>query len=247
MASSPAHAGPPDPCLTLLEAFGRVPDPRHARGVRHPLPSILARCVVAMLSGRQNLTQIHRFGKDHPEVLAALGLRSRRSPVTTTLSSLLGLTRVGQLQEALAEWFCGLFRAARVGGAVAAVDGKASRAAGVHVLNVFALDLRAAIWQCEVGEKANEIVALRQALAKMLEKYPFLMILTGDAMFAGNPLCSEIIERGRHYLFQVKGDQKHLREKMELVFARCLARPVDPPRLTGEKKRLRGRARGVGG
>jgi len=242
-ASSAVCAGAvePDACESLIEAFRQVADPRHARGIRHPLPSVLALCVTGLLAGRQNLTQIHRYGKDYPEVLLALGFRKRRSPVPTTLSSVLGSLRVGALQEALAGWLCGLFRAARAQakGAVAAVDGKTSRAAKVHVLNVFALDLRQAVMQCAVDEKANEITALRAALPRLFAQYPFLKILTGDAMFAGNPLCSEIIQHGRHYIFQLKGDQKHLHEKLELVFARHLHRPPDAAGLTGEKKRLR--------
>ena len=252
MSPSPSHApvevSPNDPCLTLMDAFRSIPDPRHPRGIRHSLPFVLALCVVGLLSGRQNLTQIHRFGKDHREVLEALGGRRRWVPVTTTLSTVLGLLRISQLQDALASWLCGLFRSARSQAAcAAAVDGKTTRASKVHVLNVFALDMQQAIWQCEVGEKANEITALRKVVSAMFEKYPFLRILTGDAMFAGNPLCSEIIVRGRHYLFQIKEDQKHLHEKMELVFARPLSRPVEESKLTGEKKRLRGRTRGVRG
>jgi len=233
-----------DPCRSLLEAFGRIDDPRHARGTRHPLSSVLALCVVAMLSGRQNLTQIHRFGKGCPAALVALGLHKCKSPVPTTLSTLLGLVRIEQLQDALAGWICKLFRSARAqtANAVAAVDGKTSRASKVHVLNVFALDMRQAVWQCAVDKKANEITALRQSLEALFTSYPFLKILTGDALFAGNPLCSEIIAHGRHYIFQIKGDQKNLREKMELVFAPHLHREPDRSCLTGEKKRLRRRS-----
>lgn len=238
-----------DPCETLLDAFRKVPDTRHARGIRYEMCSVLALCVVAMLAGRQNLTQVHRYGKDHREVLDALGFRRRKPPVTTTLSSLLGQLRISELQDALAGWLCSLFRTIRAQAAngAAAVDGKTTRASKVHVLNVFALDMQQAIWQCAVDQKANEITALRQTVTALFEQYPFLKILTGDAMFAGNPLCSEIIEHGRHYLFQIKDDQKHLREKMELVFARHLSRPPDPAHFTGEKKRLRRRARGLRG
>lgn len=240
-APVPAEDLHPDPCDSLIEAFEKVVDPRHRRGIRHPLPSTLALCVVALLSGRQNLTQIHRFGKAHPEVLQALGFPRSKSPVPTTLSNLLGGLRVKQLQEALAHWIYGLFHSARSrrANSVAAVDGKTTRASRVHVLNVFALDMRQAIWQCQVDEKANEITVLRSVLEEMFEAYPFLKILTGDAMFAGNPLCSEIITHGRHYLFQIKEDQKHLHEKMELVFAPFLSSAPSPEYLTGEKKRLR--------
>ena len=126
--------------------------------------------------------------------------------------------------------------------ATASVDGKASRAAGVHVLNIFLHDVQQVIWQVPVEEKKNEISALKQVLSDLFETYPFLRILTGDAMFAGAPLCSDLIEHGRHYVFQIKADQKNLYEKMEIVFAAKLARASTDASLTGEKKRLRYRA-----
>ena len=110
------------------------------------------------------------------------------------------------------------------------------------MLNVFLHNVRQVIWQMPVGTKENEISALKQALAELFETYPFLQILTGDAMFAEAPLCADLIENGRHYVFQVKADQKHLYEKLDLVFAAQLDRDPAPDSVTGEKKRLRRRA-----
>lgn len=234
---------------SLLACLGRIPDARKARGVRYAQGPLLALCVVAFICGRQNLTQIHRFARDHPELLLPLGFARRRAPSVPTLSRVLGSVPVAALQGALSDWLGGLVdsvrqrRRCRVG----AVDGKTSRAAGVHVLNVFLHDVERVAWQTAVGAKANEISALRGSLRELLRAYPFLQILTGDAMFAGRPLCAELIEHGRHYVFQIKADQKDLLEKMGLVFAGRLQRAVDPARLSGEKKRrLRRRPRAMG-
>lgn len=177
---SPVPETPPDPCASLMDKFRPIPDPRSPRGIRHPLPELLALCVIALLSGAQNLTQIHRFAQANPEALEALGSKrpKRWAPVTATLSAVLGALRVSDLQMAVTEWFAEIFAQARV--TVAAVDGKTSRASGVHVLNVFATDVRQTIWQAEVDEKANEITVLRKILPELFEKYPFLQILTGD-------------------------------------------------------------------
>ena len=225
---------------SLLEAFERVVDERDPRGVRFPLASVLALVTVAFMCGRQNLSQAMRFGREHRGILRALGLGERGAPSVPTLSRVLGQVRVEDLQAAVGLWLSGLVERARRGRSVAAaVDGKTSRAAGVHVLNVFLHDLEVAVWQERVGKKHNEISALRRVLPKLFETYPFLRILTGDAMFAGNPLCSELIANGRHYLFQIKADQRDLRERLEIVFSRHLSRPPRESRLTGEKKRLR--------
>lgn len=222
----------------LLEALRLIPDVRKARGVRYPQASMLALCVVAFMCGRQNLTQVMRFGRAHKGLLKSLGFRRRRPPSVPTLSRVFSQIRVKDLQRALTHWFVILTENAAKRGrcAVAAVDGKTSRACGVHVLNVFLHDLEQVVWQVPVGEKANEISALKEALEELFDSYPFLSILTGDAMFAGEPLCGALIERGRDYVFQVKADQKHLHEKMKILFGGVLSHAAPPSAVTGEKK-----------
>jgi hypothetical protein len=195
---------------------------------------------VAFVCGCENLTQVMRFGRRHPQLLIALEFPRPRSPSVPTLSRVLGKTKGSDLQKALARWMRGLVDSGRKQKlcAVASVDGKTSRSTGIHMLNVFLHDVQQVLWQVPVEAKKNEISAFKQALSAMLENYPFLQIITGDAMFAGAPLCSDLIEHGRHYLFAIKGDQKHLYEKLELVFAPQIARAAKPDAVTGEKKRL---------
>ena len=229
--------------VTLLEALSEIPDARKARGVRYPLGALLALCVVAFICGRQNLDQVRRFGCANADLLPSLGFRRRRAPSGPTLSRVLGSIGVEDLQRALSGWLVGLVDSARKRRAcrIAAVDGKTSRATGVHVLNVFLHDVEQVVWQLPIAAKQNEISAFRGSLKELLETYPFLQIFTGDAMFAGAPLCSDLIENGRHYVFQIKADQKNLLEKMERVFAGKLQRETEQGSLTGEKKkRLRG-------
>jgi len=242
---SPATPAGQQAAASLLDCLRQIPDQRKARGVRFPLAPLLGLCVVAFICGRQNLTQIRRFGRDHLDLLLELGFPRRRAPSVPTLSRVLGSVRITDLQQALKEWLLGLVDSVRKRQAcrVAAVDGKTSRAAGVHVLNVFLHQAQQVIWQLPIAAKQNEISALKQSLAELFAAYPFLQILTGDAMFSGEPLCAELIAHGRHYVFQVKADQKHLLEKMELIFAGKLQRPVNQASLSGEKKkRLRRRA-----
>jgi hypothetical protein len=225
-------------CASLAECFRGVVDARKARGIRFPLASTLALCVVGFLCGRQNLTQVMRFGRAHRELLKDLGFRRPRAPSVPTLSRLLGAVKVSDLQEAFSRWLGGLVDSGRKRRRcrIAAVDGKSSRAAGVHVLNVFLHDVQQVIWQVPIESKQNEISALKQSLDGLFRAYPFLQILTGDAMFAGEPLCSALIRRGRHYVFQIKADQKSLYEKLELIFAGRVRGAVKPASVTGEKK-----------
>lgn len=228
----------------LFDALEEIPDSRKARGVRFPQHSILALCVVAFICGRENLTQVMRFGRDHPQIMYALGFSRKKPPSVPTLSRVLGKVKAEDFQQAVGNWFASLVNSERKRRRckIASVDGKASRSAGVHVLNIFLHDVAQVIWQVPVSKKENEITAVKQALPALLKTYPFLRILTGDALFAGSPLCSQIIENGRHYLFQIKGDQPQLLEKFEILFAAKAALAVDETAFTGEKKRLRHRA-----
>jgi hypothetical protein len=229
---------------TLLEALNQVPDARHARGVRYGLGAVLGLCILAFMCGRTTLSGVWRFGADHRSLLRQLGIARARSPSVATLSRLLGGVDADGLQRAVAGWLAGVVARARGRrGRIASVDGKTSRASGVHVLNIFLHDVEQVVWAAPVEGKANEITAFKQALGELLKHYPFLELVVGDAMFAGAPLCELLIENGRHYLFQIKADQPDLLEKMGLVFAPQLHRPLKPEALEGEKKRgLRRRA-----
>ena len=57
----------------LLEAFESVPDPRSAKGKRHPLPVILTIATAAMLRGARSLYAIAQWGRDQqPELMRTL-------------------------------------------------------------------------------------------------------------------------------------------------------------------------------
>lgn len=65
----------------IIAKLQTLPDHRKARGIRHPLSSILTVCVAAMLSGCHNATEIAEWAADLPEdALARLSVR--RSPKT---------------------------------------------------------------------------------------------------------------------------------------------------------------------
>lgn len=232
-----------DPLPGLLDALGGVADPRHARGILHPLPSILALCILAFICGRQSLSGVSRFGRDHRRLLKKLGFPRPKAPSVPTLSRVLGMVEPANLQRALALWLAQLIatlpcqrRPGEQAPAVISVDGKTSRAAGVHVLNVFLHDLELVLHQAPVESKQNEISAFKEALAGLLAAYPFLRLVVGDALFAGEPLCRLLTRNGRHYLFQVKADQPVLLEKLELLFAPQLHREMDHEAVAGEKK-----------
>jgi DDE_Tnp_1-associated len=56
---------------SLLEALGRVPDPRDPRGRRYPLVPVLAVAVCATLAGARSYVAIAEWAADAPPRLRA--------------------------------------------------------------------------------------------------------------------------------------------------------------------------------
>lgn len=197
---------------TLYASFEAVEDPRCARGTRFPLPAILCLVVVASLCGCQNPSQMHVFAKCRPRLMRRLGFRPPRKPrdkakrgtVYTpnedTISNVLKSLDPEQLVQAFAGWIKAMMGRREI----AAVDGKALRATGEHVLTVFIGRLSLPVWQTGVRTKENELSALEKVLADLLAEFPGLRLLTGDAMFCQKSIARIVVEARRHYLLQLK-------------------------------------------
>jgi hypothetical protein len=66
----------PERCRSLLDDLTQIADPRHRRGRRHALTTVLAVAVAAVLAGARSLAAIGEWTSDTPnQVLAALGVR----------------------------------------------------------------------------------------------------------------------------------------------------------------------------
>lgn len=69
--------------LSLLEHLERVPDPRKRRALRHPLPSVLAAAIAAVLAGAQSFTAIGEWIADAPPSVLACSW-SPGTPITSS-------------------------------------------------------------------------------------------------------------------------------------------------------------------
>lgn len=234
---------------SLRRHLQAVADARAERGKLHQLQPVLCLVVLGLLTGRTSLSQIlalalgagaqrHFYGdqrrrrqkqqamaSDLPPApwLYRIGLLWRGQPTAPCLMTLIRLLRglkLSDLQEAMGCWVLDLLAHLRQQPAlVVRVDGKAMKAADRHVLSVFVEDLKLVLLHEEVDAKKNELSTFRDKLAALLERYPFLWLLSGDAMFSDTKLCEMLKAGGRHWLFQIKANQPHLLEKLELFFS----------------------------
>jgi hypothetical protein len=216
----PAEDGVAEPvaCRTLADVFALLKDGRKAKGRQYPLPSVLMLCVVAVLSGCRNPTQIYTFGRLRPAMLRRLGFsppQRRRGlvrkpkdqvscPNEDTIAKLLGSIDPQDFNSCIALWVARMLPAE----VHAACDGKALRGAQEHVLEIFINHLRLVAWQTPVGEKENELSALEKHLADILAQYPQIKLLTGDAMFCQKAIAQVVVEARRQYFLQLKSPHK---------------------------------------
>jgi predicted transposase YbfD/YdcC len=198
--------------LSLIEVLAKVPDPRNPKGLRHPLPAILAMTVLAMLSGAKSLTAIAQFGRDKGHNLAfALGFRRGKTPSKSTLSDLFASLDVAAFEAVLSQWVAS--RLGETSQLHLCIDGKTARgskdgdAPGHHLVAAYAPTVQAVLAQIRVDAKTNEHKAALELLGVLPVKGN---IFSGDAMFCQRDFCKEVIDKGGDYVLTVKDNQPSL-------------------------------------
>jgi hypothetical protein len=184
--------------LSLLDVLSDIADPRHRRGIRHPLSAMLGWAVLAMLTGCKSYQAIDQFGRDKGFALAQLlGFRRGKTPTKATYSVLFRRLDVVAFEAALARWIA--TRLSEEERAVLARDGKTLRGSrdgmvpGHHLVSAYAVAAAAVVAQVRVDAKTNEHKAALPLLAILPVRG---RILTGDAMFCQRELCQEILDGG---------------------------------------------------
>jgi DDE family transposase len=198
--------------LSLLDVLADLPDPRHRRGLRHPLPALLGLAVLAMLTGCKSYQAIAQFGRDKGFALARiLGFRRGKTPTKATYSLLFRRLDVVAFEAAVARWIAS--RLSEEERAVIALDGKTLRGSrdgelpGQHLVAAYAVAAAAVLAQLRVDAKTNEHKAALQLLGLVPVRG---RIVTGDAIFCQRDLCQAILADGGDYVFTVKDNQPSL-------------------------------------
>jgi DDE_Tnp_1-associated len=192
----------PDQCRSLLDDPSQIADPRHRRGRRHALATVLAVAVAAILAGAKSLAAIDEWAADAPgPVLAALGVRLhplRRvwwPPGEATVRRVLARVDPDALDQMIGRWLAdqqpsppttrpppptpAAWRQA------VAVDGKTLRGSGhhpnpqVHLLAAMDHTTRAVLAQINADHTTGEIARF-QPLLERLELAG--RVLTADAL-----------------------------------------------------------------
>ena len=224
MPSSPicAAAARPDRASHLLDLLAEVPDPRDPRGVRYPLPGVLAVAVTAVLAGARSFTAIGSWAADLSEqALARHGIEA--APDESTLRKLFARLDADKLDQQVGAW---MWSRTHCSGdrRVIALDGKTVRGARTragqqheapHLIAAFDHRAGAVLGQVAVTAKSNEIPAVRDLLACFDLTG---VVVTVDAMHTQTDTATAITQAGGDYVFTVKKNQPRL-------YAACKALP----------------------
>jgi predicted transposase YbfD/YdcC len=215
----------------LLAYLASVPDPRAARGRRHPLVAILGLAAAAVLSGARSLAAIAEWAADAPQpVRAALGARRDAPdhfavPAEATIRRTLSRLDPDALAAVVGAWLADRDRDLGPAGAgrrrAVAVDGKTLRGAHppdgdgrpVHLLAAMDHTSRAVLAQRQVGGAPEEVPAFAPLLAPLDLAD---VVVTTDALQT-HPEAAEFLVTGKHahYLFVVKANQPTLLDRCQ--------------------------------
>jgi len=237
--------------VELVNVFRQLHDPRKARGVRHPFAGIVSLVFVGLLGRMTEMAVLVRWATAHWDQLEEpLGVTRDRPPCGTTISRALAGLKIGQLRWVFAQGLQTIL-ASQQGRWAAAVDGKtcaqglAADGSPVQMLNVFLQRIKLALDQWSIsGDKTNEPGSLKQHLAELLDAYPALRLLTGDAIYAQRPLLELLQSHEVAYLFQVKSNQPDLLDALKACFARVS--PARPHQEISVKKGIERKRDGYG-
>jgi len=217
----------------LLGCLAQIADPRHRRGRRHALTTVLAVAVAAVLAGASSLAAIGEWAGDAPgHVLAVLGVRrdpltgAWRSPGEATVRRVLARIDADALDRAIGAWLAAqqpsppnspLPTPSPPRRAVA-VDGKTLRGSGhhatgqVHLLAVMDHTSRAVLAQTEVDTTTNEITGFRP----LLEGLDLAgRVVTADALHTQHANADWLVTvKQAAYVLMVKANQPSLRHQL---------------------------------
>jgi predicted transposase YbfD/YdcC len=224
------------PAMSLYEALQRLPDPRRGQGKRYELALLLCLVILAKLAGQTSLSAATEWIRHRAGTIAHhFGLRRRQMPCQMTYCRILARIDAKLLDEVLAAFFTRWEAQQRCGSepsrlqtsqghldhAQLAIDGKTLRATSkqahpVHQLSCYDVTTGTVLWQCTVGEKQNEISALKPLLTPSLVKG---RIVTLDAMHTQRELCALVQRFGGAYVLIAKNNPPTLAEDIADLFA----------------------------
>ena len=210
----------------LLDILAEVPDPRHKKGKRYPLVSILALIIIGLMSNHKGYTSIATWARNQPELTKALGFKSPKTPCAATIHNLLKRLDVVCLEACLTKWVFSKLESLQVlktnGLEGVAIDGKElcgsenpQTGYRTHLLSAVCHELGVTLAQCAVSGKTNEIPVSKE----LLKAFDVAgKVVTTDALLTQRSFSQEVLEHQADYALPVKENHKQMYEDIHQLF-----------------------------
>jgi len=206
--------------IRIREYFSEVETTREHNGYFCSVGEALTIVILGSICGLRNTNQIHQWASSRrvSEFLSE-HFQINAIPCYYWLLCLLKLIKPGSLNRCFMQWAQSLSPGG-VKGLTISFDGKTIRSTGkmdrydspLHILSAHLADLGITIGQRTVGEKSNEIPAMREHLGLLTIEG---CMVVADALNCQKETAAAVIEGKGDYLFSVKDNQQTLKEDIE--------------------------------
>lgn len=211
------------PVEGLLKEIKKLSDPRSDQGKRHPLETVLAISVCAVIFGARSFRAIADWAQHLTrKTLVRFGSGRDRAPSEPTIRRVIQSIDADEFDKRIGDWLFKRSISSSIGsikGWGIAIDGKTLRGSrdgekrARHLLSAVIHKEGVVIAQEEVDEKTNEIKYVKPLLEDLDIEGG---VITADAMHAQKETARYIVEEKKaDYLFAVKGNQKTLMQDIE--------------------------------
>lgn len=208
---------------TLIETLKLLPDPRHNRGKRHRMISIIAISICAVLCGARSYVAIaqwaqHRTQKQLKRLWSRYNDKTQQyePPSEPTIRRVLQSIDAEAVDQAIYGWLNSLFS-----GDAVAFDGKVLKGARnengsqIHLLSAIIQQEGITVAQKQIASKTNEIPTARPLLEPLDLNGK---VVTGDAMHTQTDLARFLVEeKHADYLLTAKDNQSTLKEDIKTL------------------------------
>ncbi len=203
----------------ILSFFDKIQDNRQNQGKRYQLKSILALVLIGYMHGYTSLARIYRFGKHLTNTQKLrLGFTSLSTPSHPTITETMKRIKTEEFEQAINQIILAQIDSKFT---QIAIDGKSVRSTYesvdrlLHLVSAYATEESGVLAQVKSELAGGEIVSAANALSKIDLKGK---IVTGDAMFAQESLCTQITESKGDFLFKVKRNKKRIVDDIDQEF-----------------------------
>ena len=206
---------------SLKELLLKIEDPRDKDMVTYPISEIFFLLISASLSGCNEITEVHLFGKQKLEWLRSYFTYEKGIASHDTIGRVLSLVNKEAFEELFIAWVSQYFGldaqelinldGKRLASSATRADQSKAKSAGGRyaevIVNAFACAAGIVLAHNNVTEQMDEV----QGAKELLDSLDIGgCCISGDSNFCGRDLIKKIMERKADYLLALKGKSPKL-------------------------------------